>query len=43
MLEWLVRPLNGSFDMRVVPMEWLGACILLDCVVPLCKVKGDKI
>ena len=37
MLEWLVRLLNGSFDMGVVPMDWRGACI-----VPLCKGKGDK-
>ena len=36
-LEWLVRLLNFSFDMGVVPMDWRGACI-----VPLCKLKGDK-
>ena len=36
-LEWLVRLLNLSFDMRVVPMDWRGACI-----VPLYKGKGDK-
>ena len=36
-LEWLVRLLNVSFDMGVVPMDWRGACI-----VPLCKGKGDK-
>ena len=34
-LEWLVRLLNLSFDMGVVPMDWRGACI-----VPLYKVKG---
>ena len=40
MLEWLVRLLNVSFDMRVVHMDWRGACI-----VPLYKGKlgkGDK-
>ena len=31
-LEWLVRLLNFSFDMGVVPMDWRGACI-----VPLYK------
>ena len=36
-LEWLVRLLNLSFDMGVVPMDWRGACI-----VPLYKGKGDK-
>ena len=36
-LEWLVRLLNVSFDMRIVPMDWHGACI-----VPLYKGKGDK-
>ena len=36
-LEWLVRPLNLSFDMGVVPMDWRGACI-----VPLFKGKGEK-
>ena len=36
-LEWLVRLLNLSFDIRVVPMDWRGACI-----VPLYKGKGDK-
>ena len=35
-LEWLVRLLNLSFDMGVVPMDWRGACI-----VPLYKGKGD--
>ena len=25
-LEWLVRLLNSSFDMGVVPMDWRGAC-----------------
>ena len=32
MLEWLVRLLNLSSDMGVVPMDWRGACI-----VPLVK------
>ena len=27
-LEWLVRLLNLSFDMGVVPMDWRGACIV---------------
>ena len=36
-LEWLVRLLNLSFDMGVVPMDWRGACI-----VPPYKGKGDK-
>ena len=36
-LEWLVRLLNLSFDMGVVPREWRGPCI-----VPLYKGKGDK-
>ena len=36
-LEWLVRLLNLSFDMGVLPMDWRGACIL-----PLYKGKGDK-
>ena len=27
-LEWLVRQLNLSFDMWVVPMDWHGACIV---------------
>ena len=31
-LEWLVRLLNLSFDMGVVPIDWHGACI-----VPLYK------
>ena len=31
-LEWLVRLLNLSFDMGVVPMAWHGPCI-----VPLYK------
>ena len=34
-LEWLVRLLNLSFDMGVVPMDWRGAYI-----VPLYKGKG---
>ena len=25
-LEWLVRLINVSFDMGVVPMDWRGAC-----------------
>ena len=33
----IVRLLNLSFDMGVVPMDWRGACI-----VPLYKGKGDK-
>ena len=36
-MEWLVRLLNLSFDMGVVPMDWLGACIVL-----LYKGKGNK-
>ena len=36
-LEWLVRLLNVSFYMEIVPMDWGGACI-----VPLYKGKGDK-
>ena len=36
-LEWLVRLLNLSFDMGVVPMDWRGGCI-----VSLYKGKGDK-
>ena len=36
-LEWLVRLLNLSFGMGVVPMDWRGVCI-----VPLYKGKGDK-
>ena len=36
-LEWLVRLLNLSFDMGVLPMDWRSACI-----VPLHKGKGDK-
>ena len=36
-LEWLVRLLNVSFDMGVVPMDRRGACM-----VPLYKGKGDK-
>ena len=37
LLEWQVRLLNENFDMRVVPMDWRGACIVL-----LHKGKGDK-
>ena len=33
----IVRLLNVSFDMMVVPMDWRGACI-----VPQYKGKGDK-
>ena len=36
-LELLVRLLNVSFDMGVVPMDWRGACI-----VPLYKDMRDK-
>ena len=36
-LEWLVRLLNVSFVMWVVPMDWHGTCI-----VPRYKGKGDK-
>ena len=36
-LEWLVRLLSLSFDMGVVPVGWLGACIM-----PLSNWKGDK-
>ena len=36
-LEWLVRLLNVSFDMGIVPMDCRGACIVL-----LYKRKGDK-
>ena len=36
-VEWLVRLLNLSFDMGVVPMDLSGACI-----APLYKGKGDK-
>ena len=32
-LEWLVRLLNASFVMVVVPMDWRGACLL--CSAPL--------
>ena len=27
-LEWLVRLLNLSFDMGVVPMDWRGVCMV---------------
>ena len=36
-LEWLVRLLNASFDLGVVPMDWHGTSI-----VPLYKGKGDE-
>ena len=39
-LEWLVRLSNLSFDMEVVPMDRLGACMY--SIVPLHKGKGDK-
>ena len=34
-LDWLVRLLNVSFDMGVLPMDWRGAC-----TVPLYKGNG---
>ena len=37
MLEFVVRLLNLSSDIGVVPMDWSCACI-----VPLYKGKGDK-
>ena len=36
LLEWLVRLLNISFDMGVIPTDWHGACIVL-----LYKGKAD--
>ena len=27
-LEFLVRLLNLSFDMGVIPMDWRGACVV---------------
>ena len=39
-LEWLVRLLNLSFDVGVVPMDWRGACSYV--ALPLYKGKGDK-
>ena len=36
-LEWLVRQLNVSFDIWVVPMHRRGACIM-----PMYTGKGDK-
>ena len=36
-LEWLVKRLNVSFDMEIVPMDWRGACI-----VSMYKRGGDK-
>ena len=36
-LKWLVRLLNLSFEIWVVPVEWHGACI-----VPLYNGKGVK-
>ena len=36
-VEWLVRLINLSFDMGIVPMNWCGACI-----VSLYKRKGDE-
>ena len=38
MLEWLVRLLNLSFDMGVIPMDWRGACI-----VPCTKVRVTNV
>ena len=36
MLERIVRLLNLSFDIWVVPMDWRGACVcylaVIDCV-----------
>ena len=37
-LEWLVRLLNLSFDMGVVPMDWRGVCVYST----LYKEKGNK-
>ena len=37
-LEWLVRLLNLSFDMGVVPMDWRGAC-----TVPLYKGRETNV
>ena len=34
---WLVRLLNISFDIRVVPMDWRGVCIM-----PMHRWKEDK-
>ena len=43
-LEWLVRLVNSSFDMGVVPIDWRGAFIVHKgkgaCIVH--KGKGDK-
>ena len=36
-LEWLVRPLNLSFEMGDVPMDWRGACI-----VPCAPVQRER-
>ena len=36
-LEWLVRLLNGNFDIGILRMDWSGSCI-----VPLYKGEGDK-
>ena len=36
-LKWLVRLLNLSFDMGVVPMDWRGVCIM-----PLYKGKDGE-
>ena len=35
-LEWLVRLVNVSFDMVIVPVDWRGTCI-----VPLYKGKDE--
>ena len=37
-LEWIVRLLDLSFDMGVVPMDWRGACI-----VPLYRGKVTNV
>ena len=39
-LEWLVRMLNVSFDMRVVPIDWRRACTIY--VLPLYNGKSDR-
>ena len=36
-LERVVRLLNVSFDMGVVPTDWRGVCIVI-----LCNGKGGK-
>ena len=39
-LKWLVRLLNISFYIGVVPMDWRGACIVTK--LPMYKGKGNK-